>query len=73
MQVRARRCGPWFRKLGLTFGGLLSKSKIKEYRRISVQSGRRFCNEQVNTVNFLFCHEDDAEGSRIKAGHGHDI
>jgi hypothetical protein len=24
-----------------------------------------FVNEQVSTVNFLFCHEDDAEGSRI--------
>jgi len=24
-----------------------------------------FVNEQVNTVNFLFCHEDDAAGARI--------
>jgi len=54
--------------LGLTFGGFAEQEqKIKEYRR-RIQLCNPvgdFVNEQVNTVNFLFCHEDDAEGSRI--------
>src|SRR6516165_1579961 len=37
--------------LGLTFGGFAEQEQK--------------INEQVNTVNFLFCHEDDAEGSRM--------
>ena len=54
--------------LGLTFAGFAEQEqKIKEYRR-RIQLCNPvgdFVNEQVNTVNFLFCHEDDAAGSRI--------
>ncbi len=53
--------------LGLTFGGFAEQeTKIAEYRRRI-----KYCdpvgavvNEQVNTVNFLFCHEDDEFGSK---------
>jgi alkanesulfonate monooxygenase SsuD/methylene tetrahydromethanopterin reductase-like flavin-dependent oxidoreductase (luciferase family) len=51
--------------LGLTFGGFAEQEKkIAEYRRrIRVcEPVGEFINEQVNTVNFLFCHEDDATG-----------
>jgi alkanesulfonate monooxygenase SsuD/methylene tetrahydromethanopterin reductase-like flavin-dependent oxidoreductase (luciferase family) len=54
--------------LGLTFGGFAEQEqRIKEYRkRIQLCNPvGDFVNEQVNTVNFLFCHEDDAEGVRI--------
>ena len=54
--------------LGLTFGGFAEQEqKIKEYRR-RIQLCNPvgdFVNEQVNIVNFLFCHEEDAEGMRI--------
>lgn len=53
--------------LGLTFGGFAEQEKkIAEYRRRI-----KYCdpvgdvvNEQVNTVNFLFCHEDDDYGTK---------
>ena len=53
--------------LGLTFGGFAEQEKkIAEYRRRI-----KYCtpvgavvNEQVNTVNFLFCHEDDEYGTK---------
>ncbi|MFN0093460.1 MAG: LLM class flavin-dependent oxidoreductase [Dehalococcoidia bacterium] len=53
--------------LGLTFGTFADQEKkIAEYRRRI-----RYCdpvgevvNEQVNTVSFLFCHEDDEIGSK---------
>src|SRR6266568_2744613 len=51
--------------LGLTFGGLEEQEKrIAEYRRrIKVcEPVGEVVNEQVNTVNFLYCHEDDATG-----------
>jgi alkanesulfonate monooxygenase SsuD/methylene tetrahydromethanopterin reductase-like flavin-dependent oxidoreductase (luciferase family) len=55
--------------LGLTFGGFAEQEKkIAEYRRrIKVcEPVGEFINEQVNTVNFLFCHEDDETG--VKTG-----
>lgn len=51
--------------LGLTFGGFAEQEhKIAEYRRrIKVcDPVGGFVNEQVNTVNFLYCHEDDETG-----------
>lgn len=54
--------------LGLTFGYFKEQEeRIKEYRRRIQQCEPvgAFVNEQVNTVNFLFCHEDDEEGVRI--------
>jgi alkanesulfonate monooxygenase SsuD/methylene tetrahydromethanopterin reductase-like flavin-dependent oxidoreductase (luciferase family) len=55
--------------LGLTFGGFSDQEKrIADYRRrikICDPVGE-FVNEQVNTVNFLQCNEDDATG--IAAG-----
>ncbi len=53
--------------LGLTFGGFAEQEKkVKEYRRrIRVcEPAGAFVNEQVNTVNFLFCHEDLNYGVR---------
>jgi alkanesulfonate monooxygenase SsuD/methylene tetrahydromethanopterin reductase-like flavin-dependent oxidoreductase (luciferase family) len=54
--------------LGLTFGHFAEQEqRIKEYRRriqLCTPVGE-FVNEQVSTVNFLFCHEDDAEGVRL--------
>jgi alkanesulfonate monooxygenase SsuD/methylene tetrahydromethanopterin reductase-like flavin-dependent oxidoreductase (luciferase family) len=51
--------------LGLTFGGFAEQEKkVKEYRRriqLCDPVGE-FVNEQVNTVNFLFCHEDVKKG-----------
>ncbi len=55
--------------LGLTFGGIAEQeTKIAEYRRRirSCDPVGDFVNEQVNTVNFLYCHEDAATG--IKTG-----
>src|SRR5438067_7028876 len=49
--------------LGLTFGGFAEQEgKVKEYRRRikSCDPVGEFVNEQVSTVNFLYCHEDDA-------------
>ena len=51
--------------LGLTLGGLEEQEKrMAEYRRrIKVcEPVGDIVNEQVNTVNFLYCHEDDATG-----------
>jgi alkanesulfonate monooxygenase SsuD/methylene tetrahydromethanopterin reductase-like flavin-dependent oxidoreductase (luciferase family) len=53
--------------LGLTFGGFAEQEgKIAEYRRrIKVcEPVGEFVNEQVNTVNFLYCHEDGETGVR---------
>jgi alkanesulfonate monooxygenase SsuD/methylene tetrahydromethanopterin reductase-like flavin-dependent oxidoreductase (luciferase family) len=51
--------------LGLTFGGFAEQEKkIAEYRRriqLCDPVGE-FVNDQVSTVNFLYCHEDDATG-----------
>jgi len=47
--------------LGLTFGGVAEQEKkIAEYRRRIQHCDPvgEFVNEQVNTVNFLLCHED---------------
>jgi alkanesulfonate monooxygenase SsuD/methylene tetrahydromethanopterin reductase-like flavin-dependent oxidoreductase (luciferase family) len=51
--------------LGLTFGGFgEQEQKIAEYRRRikSCEPVGEIVNEQVNTVNFLYCHQDDATG-----------
>ena len=51
--------------LGLTFGGFAEQEKkIAEYRRRiqSCEPVGEFVNNQVSTVNFLFCHEDPARG-----------
>jgi alkanesulfonate monooxygenase SsuD/methylene tetrahydromethanopterin reductase-like flavin-dependent oxidoreductase (luciferase family) len=51
--------------LGLTFGGFAEQEKkISEYRRrIQLcEPVGEFVNDQVSTVNFLFCHEDDQTG-----------
>jgi alkanesulfonate monooxygenase SsuD/methylene tetrahydromethanopterin reductase-like flavin-dependent oxidoreductase (luciferase family) len=53
--------------LGLTFGGFgEQEGKIAEYRRRirSCEPVGDFVNEQVNTVNFLYCHEDGEYGAR---------
>jgi hypothetical protein len=51
--------------LGLTFGMYAEQEKrIAEYRRriqLCDPVGS-FVNEQVNTVNFLYCHEDEKVG-----------
>jgi alkanesulfonate monooxygenase SsuD/methylene tetrahydromethanopterin reductase-like flavin-dependent oxidoreductase (luciferase family) len=51
--------------LGLTFGQFAEQEKrIAEYRR-RIQLCNpvgEFVNDQVSTVNFLYCHEDDATG-----------
>src|SRR5207245_580993 len=55
--------------LGLTFGGIAEQEiKIAEYRRRirSCEPVGEFVNEQVNTVNFLYCHEDGETG--VKTG-----
>jgi alkanesulfonate monooxygenase SsuD/methylene tetrahydromethanopterin reductase-like flavin-dependent oxidoreductase (luciferase family) len=53
--------------LGLTFGGFQEQEKkIAEYRRRIKYCDPvgSFVNEQVNTVNFLFCHEDNEYGAK---------
>ena len=54
--------------LGLTFGGFAEQEKkIAEYRRriqLCDPVGE-VVNEQVNTVNFLFCHEDVKYGGEV--------
>ena len=53
--------------LGLTFGGFEEQEKkIAEYRRRIKYCDPvgSFVNEQVNTVNFLFCHEDNEYGAK---------
>jgi alkanesulfonate monooxygenase SsuD/methylene tetrahydromethanopterin reductase-like flavin-dependent oxidoreductase (luciferase family) len=54
--------------LGLTFGGFKEQEeKVKNYRRIirNCEPVGEVVNEKVATVNFLFCHEDDAEGVKM--------
>jgi alkanesulfonate monooxygenase SsuD/methylene tetrahydromethanopterin reductase-like flavin-dependent oxidoreductase (luciferase family) len=49
--------------LGLTFGGFAEQEeKVKRYRKIirTCEPVGEFINEAVSTVNFLYCHEDDA-------------
>jgi hypothetical protein len=51
--------------LGLTFGQFAEQErKIAEYRRrIQLcEPVGEFVNDQVSTVNFLYCHEDDTIG-----------
>jgi alkanesulfonate monooxygenase SsuD/methylene tetrahydromethanopterin reductase-like flavin-dependent oxidoreductase (luciferase family) len=51
--------------LGLTFGNMAEQEKkVENYRRIiqSCDPVGEFVNEQVATVNFLYCHEDEAQG-----------
>ncbi len=51
--------------LGLTFGDLATQEKKTEaYRRriVNCDPVGGFVNDQVATVNFLFCHEDDETG-----------
>ncbi len=53
--------------LGLTFGGFAEQEeKVKRYRQIirNCEPVGEFVNNQVATVNFLYCHEDEAEGTR---------
>ncbi len=51
--------------LGLTFGNMAEQEKkVANYHRIiqSCDPVGEFVNEQVATVNFLYCHEDQAQG-----------
>jgi alkanesulfonate monooxygenase SsuD/methylene tetrahydromethanopterin reductase-like flavin-dependent oxidoreductase (luciferase family) len=51
--------------LGLTFGQFAEQEKrTAEYRRRirHCEPVGAFVNDQVSTVNFLYCHEDDATG-----------
>ena len=51
--------------LGLTFGSFAEQEKkVIEYRRRIQQCEPvgAFVNEQVATINFLYCHEDPAQG-----------
>ena len=54
--------------LGVTFTTFAEQeAKVKEYRR-RIQNCNPvggFVNNQVNTVNFLFCHEDSETGTKI--------
>jgi alkanesulfonate monooxygenase SsuD/methylene tetrahydromethanopterin reductase-like flavin-dependent oxidoreductase (luciferase family) len=55
--------------LGLTFGGFKEQEeKVRSYRRIirGCEPVGAFVNDKVATVNFLYCHEEDAEG--VKTG-----
>jgi alkanesulfonate monooxygenase SsuD/methylene tetrahydromethanopterin reductase-like flavin-dependent oxidoreductase (luciferase family) len=54
--------------LGLVFGQFAEQEKrIAEYRRRirACTPVGAFVNEQASTVNFLYCHEDDAVGIRV--------
>ncbi len=54
--------------LGLTFGGFAEQDeKVKRYRKIirNCTPVGEVVNEAVSTVNFLYCHEDDAEGIKV--------
>ena len=54
--------------LGVTFTTFAEQdAKVKEYRRRirNCNPVGGFVNNQVNTVNFLFCHEDDEAGGKI--------
>jgi len=51
--------------LGLTFGGFQEQEeKVNRYRKIirNCEPVGQFINENVTTVNFLFCHEEDRVG-----------
>jgi alkanesulfonate monooxygenase SsuD/methylene tetrahydromethanopterin reductase-like flavin-dependent oxidoreductase (luciferase family) len=54
--------------LGLTFGQFAEQEKrIREYRRriqLCTPVGA-FVNDQVSSVNFLYCHEDDQAGLKL--------
>ncbi len=55
--------------LGLTFGGFKEQEeKVRNYRRIirNCEPVGAFVNEKVASVNFLYCHEEDAQG--VKTG-----
>lgn len=55
--------------LGLTFGGFAEQEeKVKQYRRRiqDCEPAGAFVNEKVATVNFLYCHPDNATG--VKTG-----
>jgi len=62
------------RGLGCLGVSLLSfeeeEKKIAEYRRRirSCTPAGKFVNDQVNGINFLYCHEDDATGVKIGLG-----
>lgn len=53
--------------LGVSFASFVEQAaKIKEYRR-RIQNRTpvgKFVNNQVSTINFLYCHEDDEIGGR---------
>jgi alkanesulfonate monooxygenase SsuD/methylene tetrahydromethanopterin reductase-like flavin-dependent oxidoreductase (luciferase family) len=54
--------------LGLTFGALAEQEKKTETYRRRIQNCDpvgEFVNDQVATVNFLYCHEDEETGIRI--------
>ncbi len=54
--------------LGLTFGGFKEQEqKVNTYRKIirNCEPVGKFVNEKVATVNFLYCHNDDAEGVKM--------
>jgi hypothetical protein len=54
--------------LGVTFTTFAEQeAKVKEYRR-RIQNCNPvggFVNNQVNTVNFLYCHEDSETGTKV--------
>ena len=59
--------------LGLTFGQFAEQEKrIAEYRRrIQLcEPVGEFVNDQVSTVNFLYCHEDDADRAQDRTADG---
>src|ERR1700689_2699456 len=54
--------------LGLTFGGFKEQEeRVKNYRKIiqNCTPVGEVVNEAVSTVNFLYCHEDDAEDVKV--------
>ncbi len=57
--------------LGVTFTSFAEQeAKVKEYRR-RIQNCNpvgSFVNNQVNTVNFLFCHDDSEKATKIGMG-----
>ncbi len=54
--------------LGLSFGSMADQERlIGNYRRIikTCEPVGSFVNEQVATVSFMYCHEDDGEALRV--------
>ena len=54
--------------LGLTFGSVREQEvKIQNYRKIiaNCEPVGEIVNNQISTVNFLFCHEDTEKGNKI--------